>query len=89
MPCTVPLAVRIYGSERQRKEGGYNCKDSKKIIGVFDNFMVENLRKQIALGVAAGVYFCMGAGKNEVFLRVQNHKVHFFARLSRRSICDL
>lgn len=63
------------------KEVNYNYYDSKELTEAVYDFIVENLRKQIKLGVAADVCFCMGTGKNEAFLRTLNKKYGFFGEI--------
>lgn len=63
------------------KEVNYNYYDSKELTEAVYDFIVENLRKQIELGVATDVCFCMGTGKNEAFLRTLNKKHGFFGEI--------
>ena len=63
------------------KEKNYNYYDSKALESAVYEFMIENIRKQIALGVNTEVCFCFGTGKNEKFLRRVNDKYKFFKTL--------
>jgi hypothetical protein len=63
------------------KEKNYNYYDSKELIHATNGFIVENIRKQIDLGVETDVCFCFGTGKNESFLRKLNEEYHFFKRI--------
>jgi len=60
------------------KEKNYNYYDSKELINAVKGFIVTNIKTQIALGVETDVCFCLGTGKNEVFLRNLNDEHHFF-----------
>lgn len=63
------------------KEINYNYYDSKELtLAVFD-FILENLEKQIALGVETDVCFCFGTGKNEKFFRKLNEEKKFFKKI--------
>ncbi len=45
------------------------------------NFIVENIQKQIAMGVKTDVCFCFGTGKNESFLQRLNNEKKFFGKI--------
>ena len=47
---------------------------------VYD-FIVDNIRAQIAMGVETDVCYCFGNGKNEKFLRKLNEENHFFGKI--------
>lgn len=63
------------------KEINYNYYDSPALIESVYDFIVDNIRKQIALGVYTDVCFCFGTGKNEKFLRQLNDKEKFFGKI--------
>jgi hypothetical protein len=63
------------------REKNYNYYDSKELIQVLYPFIVENIRKQIALGVDTDLCICLGTGKNEDFLRSLNEKYKFFKKI--------
>ena len=63
------------------KEINYNYYDSPALTAAVYDFMIENIRKQIAMGVYTDTCFCFGNGKNEKFLRKLNDKVHFFKNI--------
>lgn len=63
------------------KEINYNYYDSKELTDAVYDFIVENIRTQIALGVYTDVCFCFGTGKNEQFLRKLNDKHGFFGKI--------
>lgn len=59
-------------------EKNYNYYDSKELQDAVTDYIVDNIRKQIALGTYTDVCFCFGTGKNETFLRKLNNKYQFF-----------
>lgn len=63
------------------KEVNYNYYDSKELTDAVYDFIVENIQKQIEIGVSTDVCFCMGTGKNETFLRALNKKYGFFEEI--------
>lgn len=63
------------------KEINYNYYDSKALTDAVYDFMVDNIRKQIAMGVKTDVCFCFGTGKNERFLQQLNDKFKFFGKI--------
>ena len=63
------------------KEINYNYYDSPALTAAVYDFMVENIRRQIAFGVDTDTCFCFGNGKNEKFLRKLNDKEHFFKNI--------
>lgn len=60
------------------KEKNYNYYDSKELINAVKGFIVTNIKTQIALGVETDVCFCLGTGKNEIFLCNLNEEHRFF-----------
>jgi hypothetical protein len=63
------------------KEVNYNYYDSKDLTKAVYNFIVNNIQKQIAMGVETNVCFCFGKGKNETFLRKMNDERKFFGQI--------
>ena len=63
------------------KEINYNYYDSKALTDAVYDFIIESIRKQIALGVATDVCFCFGTGKNEKFLKQLNDEQQFFGKI--------
>ncbi len=63
------------------KEVNYNYYDSKILTEAVYPFMVDNIRKQIAMGINTDICFCFGTGKNEAFLRELNKKYAFFKQI--------
>ncbi|HYH57321.1 MAG TPA: SMUG2 DNA glycosylase family protein [Anseongella sp.] len=63
------------------KEKNHNYYDSKELTSLVRGFIVDNIRKQLALGIDTRVCFCFGAGKNEAFLRSLNEEYAFFKNI--------
>lgn len=63
------------------KEVNYNYYDSKELVEAVSAFIVDNIKKQIALGVYTDTAFCFGTGKNEKFLRGLNEEYKFFKKV--------
>jgi uracil DNA glycosylase superfamily protein len=59
-------------------EKNYNYYDSRELENSVKDYIIENVRTQIQLGVATDICFCFGTGKNESYLRKLNQKHHFF-----------
>jgi hypothetical protein len=68
-------------TEGDGKEKNYNYYDSKELQNTVFDFIIDNIKKQIALGVKTDVCFCFGTGKNESFLRRLNNEYRFFDRI--------
>jgi hypothetical protein len=63
------------------KEKNYNYYDSKELTAAILTFSIENIRKQIALGIETDLCYCFGTGKNEKFLRGINEEYGFFKEI--------
>jgi hypothetical protein len=63
------------------KEVNYNYYDSPALTAAVYDFIIENVKKQIALGAFTDTCFCFGNGKNEKFLRKLNEKEKFFKKI--------
>ena len=63
------------------KEVNYNYYDSQALTDAVYDFIIDNIRQQIALGVYTGTCFCFGTGKNEKFLRRLNDEYKFFGNI--------
>ena len=74
-----PLGFTAAG--KKGKEINYNYYDSKELTAAVYEFIIENIRKQIALGVNTDVCFCFGNGENERFLRKLNDEKGFFKQI--------
>ncbi|WP_413670754.1 SMUG2 DNA glycosylase family protein [Mucilaginibacter sp. Mucisp86] len=73
-----PCPLGFTSIDANGKEKNYNYYDSKELTKAVYQFMIENIRKQIALGVNTDKCFCFGTGKNETFLRKLNDEYYFF-----------
>ncbi|MEO9210301.1 MAG: uracil-DNA glycosylase family protein [Ginsengibacter sp.] len=74
-----PLGFTIMNDKG--KEVNYNYYDSKELTETVYEFMIENIRLQIKLGVSRDICYCFGTGKNEKFLRKINETHHFFKKI--------
>jgi len=74
-----PLGFTI--ADANGKEKNYNYYDSKELADTVTPFIIENIQKQIGLGVITDVCFCFGTGKNENFLRKLNDQHGFFKKI--------
>jgi hypothetical protein len=63
------------------KEKNYNYYDSPALMSAVKDYIIDNIRKQIALGVRTDTCFCFGTGKNEDYLRKLNEEHHFFEKI--------
>lgn len=76
-----PCPLGFTSVDANGKEKNYNYYDSKELTKAVYQFMIENIRKQIALGVNTDKCFCFGTGKNETFLKKLNAEYHFFGEI--------
>jgi len=74
-----PLGFTIDGGNGKQKN--YNYYDSKELTAAIYDFSVENIRKQIGLGIKTDICYCFGTGKNEQFLQSINKKFGFFQEI--------
>lgn len=74
-----PLGFII--SDSNGKQRNYNYYDSRDLTIAVSDFIVENIRKQIKLGIASDICFCLGTGKNEKYLRLLNNENKFFENI--------
>ena len=63
------------------KEVNYNYYDSKDLTEAVYDFIVDNIHKQIKLGVETDIAYCFGTGKNERFIQKLNEKYSFFRKI--------
>lgn len=68
-------------SNESGKEVNYNYYDSDALTKAMRPFIVENIEKQISLGVNTDTVFCFGTGKNEHFLRRLNEEKKYFREI--------
>jgi len=76
-----PCPLGFTSIDAKGKEKNYNYYDSKELTEAVYPFMIENIRKQIDLGIVTDTCFCFGTGKNEKFLRKLNNEHRFFKNL--------
>lgn len=74
-----PLGFTATG--KNGKEINYNYYDNKELTAAVYDFIVENIKKQVAFGIDTDTCFCFGTGKNEKFLRKLNHEHGFFKNI--------
>jgi hypothetical protein len=74
-----PLGFTHTGANGREKN--YNYYDRPDLTAAVYDFMVENIRSQIATGVSTDTCFCLGTGRNEKFLLALNHRFNFFGRI--------
>ncbi len=60
------------------KEKNYNYYDNPKLYDHVYDLIVESLKNQINLGLSTDICFCLGTGKNFLFLTQLNKKFGFF-----------
>lgn len=63
------------------REKNYNYYDSKELLNATKEYIISNIKNQIALGIHTDVCFCFGTGKNENFLFRLNEEHRFFKRI--------
>jgi len=63
------------------REINYNYYDSRELTAAVYDFIIDNIKKQIALGLDTDLCFCFGTGKNEKFLRQLNEEKKFFKKI--------
>lgn len=63
------------------KEVNYNYYDSRELLNICYNAIIENIQKQIDIGCYTDTCFCFGAGTNEKFLKKINQEHGFFKNI--------
>lgn len=63
------------------REKNYNYYDRPDLAATVTDFILWNIREQVAMGVSTEVCWCLGTGKNEKFLRALNEKHRFFGKI--------
>lgn len=63
------------------KEVNYNYYDSKELLNSVYDFIIENMKKLLDLGIYTDVCFFLGTGKNQDFFRKLNGQFHFFRKI--------
>jgi len=74
-----PLGFTHKGVNGSKKN--YNYYDRPELTAAVMDFILWNIREQIAMGVSTEVCYCLGTGKNEKFLRTLNEKHGFFGEI--------
>lgn len=74
-----PLGFTATG--KNGREVNYNYYDSRELTLSVADFIVQSIRKQIAMGLETSVCYCFGTGKNEAYLRRINDQEHLFDRI--------
>jgi hypothetical protein len=74
-----PLGFTIM--DNKGREKNYNYYDSKELCATVTLFIVENIKKQIALGCHTDTCFCFGTGQNEKFIKKLNEEYNFFKEI--------
>jgi hypothetical protein len=60
------------------REKNYNYYDSPALTETVTPYIIDNFRKQIALGIDTDLCFCFGTGQNEKFIKKVNAQYGFF-----------
>jgi hypothetical protein len=71
-----PLGFTIYDNKGNEKN--YNYYDSRALCNTVTPYIIENIEKQIALGVNTDICYCFGTGQNEKFIKKLNNEHGFF-----------
>ncbi|MEO7212099.1 uracil-DNA glycosylase family protein [Mucilaginibacter sp.] len=74
-----PLGFTIM--DNKGREKNYNYYDSKELSAIVTPFIIDNIKKQIALGCYTDTCFCFGTGQNEKFLKKVNNEHGFFKEI--------
>ncbi len=69
----------------KRNENGrnvnYNYYDSAALTKSVYNFIVDSMKAQLDLGIDTRLCYCLGTGKNQVFLTMLNDRYSFFKKI--------
>ena len=74
-----PLGFTII--DQKGKEKNYNYYDSRELAATVTPFIINNIKKQIALGCYTDTCFCFGTGQNEKFIKKLNDEYGFFDKI--------
>ena len=66
---------------KNEKPVNFNYYDTRELESISYPFILDTLKKQISFGVDKSVCYCLGTGKNEIFLRKVNKEHHFFEEI--------
>lgn len=79
MNFVCPLGIVNVNSKGNLVNANYY--ENKKLEKASHNFIVDSLKKQIALGVDTSICYCIGSGENFKFLTKINEEYHFFDKI--------
>jgi hypothetical protein len=63
---------------KNEKPVNFNYYDTRELERIAYPFILDTLKKQIGFGVDTSVCYCLGTGKNDIFLRKFNKEHHLF-----------
>jgi len=67
--------------DERGREKNYNYYDNRELEISVKNFIIDNIQKQISIGVSTEICFCFGTGKNEKYLKALNEEHRFFKKI--------
>lgn len=76
-----PCPLGFTSKSATGKEINYNYYDSKALLNAVEDYLLDNIRTLISLGVLTDVCFIFGTGKNYTYLQKLNEQHEFFGRL--------
>jgi len=76
-----PFPLGFTSATPDGREKNYNYYDSKVLESTVYDFIIENIAKQMAIGITTERCFCFGTGQNEKFLRRINKEHNFFGEI--------
>ena len=79
MSFVCPLSIVNVNSKGNLVNANYY--ENKKLEKASHNFIVDSLKKQIALGIDTSICYCIGSGENFKFLTKINEEYHFFDKI--------
>jgi hypothetical protein len=79
LSAVCPLGFTI--ASKNGKQVNFNYYNSRELTDAVYPFILESLKKQIAFGIDTSVCYCLGTGKNELFLRRLNEKYNLFNQI--------
>lgn len=79
MSFVCPLGIVNVNSKGNLVNANYY--ENKKLEKALHNFIVDSLKKQIALGIDTSICYCIGSGENFKFLTKINEEYHFFDKI--------
>ena len=63
------------------KEVNFNYYDTREMKEAIRDFAIESITRQMKFGIERDVCFCLGTGKNFIFLSKLNSEYKFFERI--------